>query len=155
MPMPMPIIVARDVDQSGASTREMTTVVSVLLTARPATATRIGSPAATTEPNISSRMIAAAARPRPSEPISPCSAWAMDWPPTATWKPSAEAPFARASSCWLSSFGMSTGFSTSRRRWATSVLPSWLMPPGSVKGSEAAATCGTAAICASRSATSC
>ena len=57
MPMPMPIIVARDVDQSGASTREMTTIVSVLLTARPATATRIGSPAATTEPNISSRMI--------------------------------------------------------------------------------------------------
>ena len=48
MPMPMPIIVASEVDQSGASTKEMTTVVSVLLTASPATATRIGRPAATT-----------------------------------------------------------------------------------------------------------
>ena len=69
MPMPMPIIVASEVDQSGASTNAMSRPVSMLLTARPATATTIGSPAATTEPKVSSRMMAAAARPMPSEPI--------------------------------------------------------------------------------------
>ena len=86
--MPMPIIVASEVDQSGASTNEMTTVVSVLLTASPATATRIGRPAATTEPNMISRMIAAASRPIISEPMSPCSACCTVWPPRETSMPS-------------------------------------------------------------------
>ena len=140
MPMPIPIIVASEVDQSGASTKEMTTVVSVLLTASPATAMMMGSPAATSEPNMISRMIAAAARPRPSEPISPCSACTMLWPPKPTWKPELEASSAISSICSLSSRGMSTGFSTSRRRCATSVVPSWLMPAGSSKGSETAST---------------
>ena len=53
---------------------EISTVVRVALTARPATATMIGRPAATTEPKVTSRMSAAAARPMPSEPMSPCSA---------------------------------------------------------------------------------
>ena len=149
--MPMPIIVAKDVDQSGASTKEITTVVSVLLTARPATATRIGSPAATSEPNMISRMIAAAARPRPSEPISPCSACTMDCPPRPTWRPSLDAASAISSIRSLSSRGMSTGFSTSRRRCATSVVPSWLTPAGSWNGSETASTCATEPSSASRS----
>ena len=57
MPMPMPIIVASEVDQSGASMKAMTRPVSRLETARPAIATRIGRPAATTEPKVSSRMM--------------------------------------------------------------------------------------------------
>jgi hypothetical protein len=57
--------------------------MSALLIARPATATRIGSPAATTVPKVSSRMIAAAAMPMPSEPIAPCSAALIVWPPSA------------------------------------------------------------------------
>ncbi len=155
MPMPMPIMVASEVDQSGASTKEITTIVSVLLTARPATAIRIGSPAATSEPNMIRRMIAAAARPRPSEPISPCSACTMLCPPSPTWKPSPDASSAMSSICSLSAIGMSTGFSTSRRTCATRVVPSWLMPAGSWKGSETATTCGTAPSSASRSCTAC
>ena len=153
MPMPMPIMVASEVDQSGASTKEITTVVSVLLTASPATATRIGSPAATSEPNMMSRMIAAAASPRPSEPISPCSAWTMDCPPRPTWRPSVEAASAISSIRSLSSRGMSTGFSTSRRTCATSVVPSWLTPAGSWNGSETESTCATEPSSASRSCT--
>ena len=153
MPMPMPIMVASEVDQSGASTKEMTTVVRVLLTARPAMATMIGRPAATTEPNVISRMIAAAARPIPSEPISPCSACTMLCPPRPTWKPSVDAASAISSICSLSAIGMSTGFSTSRRRCATRVVPSWLMPAGSWKGSETATTCSTVPSSASRSCT--
>ena len=60
----------------------------MLLTARPATATSSGSPAATTEPNVMSRISAAAVRPMPSDPISAASPRVTDWPPSATWKPS-------------------------------------------------------------------
>ena len=130
MPMPMPIIVASEVDQSGASTNEMSSVVRVELTARPATATRIGSPAATTEPKVTSRMIAAAASPRPSEPMAPCSACWMVWPPSATVSPGRDAASATSSIRWLSSTGMSGGFTTSRRACATTVRPSGETPPG-------------------------
>ena len=130
MPMPIPIMVASEVDQSGASTNEMSTVVRVALTARPATATMIGSPAATTDPKVTSRMRAAAARPMPSEPMSPCSACWMLWPPSETCSPPVEAESATSSMRRLSSTGMSGGFTTSRRARATRVRPSSAMLPG-------------------------
>ena len=152
--MPMPIIVASDVDQSGAATNEMTTVVSVLLTASPATATRIGSPAATTEPNMRSRMIAAAIRPIISEPMSPCSACCTVWPPRETSRPCWEARSATCSIRCVSSTGMSGGFTTSSRAWVRMVVPSGLTLPGVVNGSSTDTTCGTSASPASTFVTS-
>ena len=121
MPMPMPIIVARDVDQSGASTTRMSRVVRTPLTASPAMATRSGSPAATTDPKVSSRMAAAAAIPITSEPISAASPWMIVWPPRATSSPFVSARSAIAIIRSLSATGMSTGFTTSSRTCATRV----------------------------------
>ena len=65
----------------------MSSPVRVLLTARPATATSSGRPAATTEPKVMSRISAAAARPMASEPISAASPWVTVCPPRATSSP--------------------------------------------------------------------
>jgi hypothetical protein len=128
--MPMPIIVASDVDQSGASTTAIRRPVSVLLTASPASATSSGSPAATTEPKVMSRMSAAAARPRVSDPISAASPWVMVCPPSATSSPGPAAASARAIISSVFVTGMSTGLITSSRACATSVRPSGEMAPG-------------------------
>ena len=106
----MPIIAASEVDQSGTSITAATTPTSEALTPRPTSATRIGSPAATTEPKTSSRMIAAAAMPMPSEPMSPWVAVSTTWPPSATWTPGRSAASARSMICWVSSTGIAAGF---------------------------------------------
>ena len=49
----------------------------------------------------------------PSEPMSPCSACWMLWPPSATCSPPVDAASATSSIRWLSSTGMSGGFTTS------------------------------------------
>ena len=154
MPMPMPIMVASEVDQSGASMSAISTPVRVLLTASPAMATMRGSPAATTDPNISSRMIAAAAKPIASEPISAASPWVMVCPPSATSRPGRLASSAIAIIFSLSATGTSTGFTTSSLAWATRVRPSGEIAPGVVNGSSTEATCGWSPRSASSACTS-
>ncbi len=154
MPMPMPIMAASEVDQSGASTTRISRPVSALLTARPATATMIGRPAATTEPKVSSRMIAAAARPSPSEPTEPCSAAMMFGPDRPTRTPAVRWASAMSIIFELSVFGTSMGLTRSSRACAIRVRPSAEIAPGVVYGSSVPVTCGTVRSCASRRVTS-
>ena len=105
--------------------------MSVLLTASPATATRIGSPAATTEPNMMQQddrgreqADAPPSRCRPARPA------ARVWPPSRPGRRCEEAPSATSSIRWLSSTGMSGGFTTSSRACVRMVVPSGLTRPG-------------------------
>ncbi len=130
MPTPMPIMVASEVDQSGTGSSAAISPVSMELTARPARAARMGSPAATMEPNISSRMTAAASSPTTSDPIGGASSLVIDTPLTATVSPSWLASFAMRISAAADSCGMSSGSVTSSRRVATMVRPSAERAPG-------------------------
>ena len=149
----MPIIAASEVDQSGTSITAATTPTSEALTPRPTSATRIGSPAATTEPKTSSRMIAAAAMPMPSEPMSPWVAVSTTCPPTATWTPGRSAASARSMIRWVSSTGIASGFGASSWTVACTVRPSGEIVPCCPYGLGAATTCGTVAIRPSRPST--
>ena len=104
----------------------------------------IGRPAATMDPNISSRMTAAASSPKTSDPIGGASALMMDVPVTATVSPSPLASFAMRIKVAADSCGMSSGSAVSRRRVATMVVPSAEIAPGSWYGSANPETCGTA-----------
>ena len=143
MPTPIPIMAASEVDQSGTGSSLAMIGMSRLLTARPATAVSSGRPAATTEPKVISRMIAAAAMPMPSEPMAPCSACWTAMPPSEAVTPPPVWP-ARSSKRWVSVFGMSTGLTTSRRRRPTAVRPSAETDPGRY-GSSVLFTCDTPA----------
>ncbi len=149
----MPIIAASEVDQSGTSITAAISPTSAPLMPRPVTATRIGSPAATTEPNTSSRITAAAARPRPSEPMLPCSALCTGCPPTARVSPGrCDWSVSDMIRC-VSAIGMSCGFATSSRMVARAVRPSAATSPGELNGSVVPVTCGTVRTCRSRSVT--
>ena len=101
-----------------------------------------------------SRMIAAAARPMPSEPIAPCSACWMVWPPSATCDAVVDARVGDVEHLLAVRDRHVGGFTTSSRAWATRVGRRGRRRPGSVNGSSTATTCGTSASSASRSVTS-
>jgi hypothetical protein len=84
------------------------------LTANPPIAMASGSPAATTEPNMMSRITTAAIRPIISTGDWFASASCTARPPSAIFSPPRSAAAAAASSFLVSSFGMSLGLMTSR-----------------------------------------
>ncbi len=150
----MPIIAASAVDQSGTSTASATRPTSDELMPSPTTATRMGSPAATTEPKTSSRIRAAAARPMPSDPISPCCAVCTTWPPTETSSPGRAASSASAMIRSVSATGIASGFSASSCTVARATVPSAETEPGTWYGLAVPRTCGTAPIRSSSPSTS-
>ena len=100
---------------SGTSTTAAARPTRLELTASPPIAMASGSPAATTEPNMISRITAAAISPiisvcRPAVASASCTAR----PPSAISSPSRSAASAAASSRSVSSTGMSLGLVTSR-----------------------------------------
>ena len=70
MPTPMPTMAAVYGAHSGTSTTRRSTSPRAIATPRPNRAVMSGSPMATTEPKVISRMRAAAIRPMPSEPAA-------------------------------------------------------------------------------------
>ena len=90
MPTPSPTIDATIGAYGLTSITPQRTVIPAPPTASPATATRTGRPAATTERNISSRIVRAATMPISSPvPLTSPSAVAGSSPPSATCSPSA------------------------------------------------------------------
>ena len=123
MPTPIPSIDASAGAQSGTSITAASPPISALEMPSPNSAVASGSPAATTEPNVSSRTSAAMARPTISEEISPPSAFAITCPPSSIRRPSPPARSASAISRSPVSGGTAPGSSVigSRR---TPIVPS-------------------------------
>ena len=110
MPSTMPIVGANEGTPTAAAARP----TRLELTASPPIAIASGSPAATTEPNMMSRITAAASSPIISDPDWFASASCTARPPSAIFSPSRSAASAAASSFSVSSFGLSLGLMTSR-----------------------------------------
>ena len=96
MPTPTPTMAAVYGAHSGTSTNRRSTSPSAIAMPRPNNAVMSGSPMATTEPNVMSKMIAATIRPRPSEPAATVWDLVATAPPTSTW--SLSPPVARMGS---------------------------------------------------------
>ena len=123
MPTPIPSIEASAGAQSGTSITAARPPISALEMPSPNSAVASGSPAATTEPNVSSRTNAAMARPTISEEISPPSAFAITWPPSSIRTPSPPACSASAIRRSPVSAGTAPGSSVIGSR-STPIVPS-------------------------------
>jgi hypothetical protein len=133
--------------QSGMSMTRVARPISDAPIPSPSRATAIGRPAATNVPNVTSRMITAAARPTASD----VTAAVTIAPPTSTRWPGALASSARSSTRWASAIGIDSDGSRSRP-----MVPNAVRPSGEtcVNGSATPSTPGTSRTCSSRSATS-
>jgi len=125
MPSTTPIVGAN----VGTSTTTAARPTRLELTASAPIAIARGSPAATTDPNMSSRITAAASRPVASDPDRFASATCTARPPSAMSRPSRPAAPAAASIRDVSATGMSLGLTTSRYTRAASVRPSGATAP--------------------------
>ena len=85
MPTPSPIINASSEAKSAMSMIWLPRPIRPTPAARPNSAVAIGSPIATNEPKLSSRMTIAAAIPTTvANPIPACCACSIAWPPSST-----------------------------------------------------------------------
>ena len=146
MPTPMPTIAAVAVAQSGTSTTRRSSSPSARDMPRPNTAVSSGRPIATAEPNVNSRISAAAIRPMPSPPAGVVWDSAATGPLASTRRVSS--PAARTGSMSaLARAGVYSSAVWSSATAAYAVLPScetWLAPLTS-KGPATPTTCGSVA----------
>ncbi len=119
----MPIIAATDDAQSGVSTTAASTPISAEEMPSPNSAVAIGSPEATTLPNVNSSTRAAIAKPTVSEEISPRWALPIASPPSSTRTPSPLRSEAMSISRSPVSSGTAPGVTVSGSR-ATAIVPS-------------------------------
>ncbi len=96
MPTPSPIIAASCGANSAVSKTWVPSVTRLSPTPSANSAVMIGSPIATTEPKVSSRMTTAASRPIEEGGVAFffVAASSIGWPPSSTWRPSPAAPAA-------------------------------------------------------------
>ena len=119
----MPSIDASAGAQSGTSISAASRPVTPLEIPSPNSAVANGSPAATSEPNVSSSTKPAIARPMTSEEISPPCALAITMPPSSIRTPSPPARCARSISAVPVWSGIAPGSSVSGIR-STPIVPS-------------------------------
>ena len=101
MPTPSPIIAASCGAKFAVSKTWVPSVTRLRPTPSANSAVSSGSPIATTEPKVSSRMMTAASSPIANEE-SPPSSWrasSTGWPPSSTWRPSPAAAWATETIC--------------------------------------------------------
>ena len=123
MPTPRPTIAAVGGAQSGTSTTRRRTSPSAIAVPRPNTAVISGSPIATADPKVNSRMMAAAISPMPSVPNGAVWDSAATGPPTSTCRVSS--PAARiGSTSALASAGVKSLSRLSSATSAYAVVPS-------------------------------
>ena len=116
-------MLATAVDQSGTSITAASSPTPAEEMPRPKSAVAIGSPAATSVPNVSTSTSAAIVRPTASEDSSLSCAEAITWPPISTRRPSRLAPSASEMRLVPVVWGTLSGFSVSDSR-VTAIVPS-------------------------------